>query len=461
MSDSAPSDSPPSHSRLGLAVWATIGCFIGLCASYGWASLAPTSVGANLTLAVFQIAMISIVIWQACDPFADAAQFLGEQWRIPSSVRGATLDAVASSLPELFTGFFFVLYAMNASVLAPPGEPGLHAGEGFGATIATCAGSAVYNMILIPAFCGIAIALTRHRKPIIEIHRTVITRDGLWFLVCEIVLVAFLFSKQLSWHLAAILLGLYVVYLVWLWMDARKYRIARSVAMETLQSIDKPDEQQIQSALTDHGINATPSLIDYVGRELRGDTPEDEEEGDEEVDSAGMLFGRIQIPLRPSISYSLLVGSTAITAIACYWLVEVTVSIATTLDIPVFFVAVIVAAAASSVPDTLLSIGAAKRGDDDGAVSNAFGSNIFDICICLSLPLIAGIFLNNGQPIDLLIDGKPMPGLFGLQVLLLTLTMITLGILSHRLQLTLRKSLVLVGLYLVFIGYAVLGSLGF
>ncbi|MDV6032835.1 MAG: hypothetical protein F9B45_22670 [Phycisphaera sp. RhM] len=459
MSASAPSDSPPSDTRFGLAVWVTAACFLGLCTSYGWASLAPASVAANLTLAVFQITMISIVIWQACDPFADAAQYLGEQWRIPSSVRGATLDAVASSLPELFTGFFFVLYAMNASVLAPPGEPGLHAGEGFGATIATCAGSAVYNMILIPAFCGIAIALTRHRKPIIEIHRTVITRDGLWFLVCEIVLVVFLFSKQLSWHLAAILLALYGVYLVWLWIDARKYRIARSVAIETLQSIDKPSDQQIQSALTDHGINATPSLIDYVARELRGES--DDEEGDDEVDSAGMLFGRIQIPLRPSISYSLLVGSTAITAIACYWLVEVTVSIATTLDIPVFFVAVIVAAAASSVPDTLLSIGAAKRGDDDGAVSNAFGSNIFDICICLSLPLIAGIFLNNGQPIDLLIDGKPMPGLFGLQVLLLSLTVITLAILSHRLQLTLRKSLVLVGLYLVFIGYAVLGSLGF
>ena len=117
-------------------------------------------------------------------------------------------------------------------------------------------------------------------------------------------------------------------------------------------------------------------------------------------------------------------------------------------------------AAASSVPDTLLSIAAAKRGDDDGAVSNAFGSNIFDICICLSVPLIAGIYLNNGEPIDLSVDGKPMPGLFGLQVLLVTMTAITLGMLAHRLELTLRKSCILVGMYLVFIAYAVLGSLG-
>jgi len=73
--------------------------------------------------------------------------------------------------------------------------------------------------------------------------------------------------------------------------------------------------------------------------------------------------------------------STIVAAIACYWLVEVTQATATTLNVPIFFVAVILAAAASSVPDTFLSVGAAMRGDDDGAVSNAFGSNIFDLCV--------------------------------------------------------------------------------
>lgn len=455
MSVSPPPDTEPD-SKFGPAVWISLASVIGLAGCYGWVQTAP-STAAELALAFFQISTVSIVIWQACEPFADTAQFLGERWRIPSSVRGATLDAIASSLPELFTGLFFVLVAIRTTHSPDASETTFHAGEGFGATIATCAGSAVYNMILIPAFCGLAIALTRHHKPVIEIDRKVISRDGFWFLVCEIVLVLFLFQKQLSWHLAVVLISLYVIYLAWLWIDAHQYRTARAAAIEVLRHVDAPDDDQIRSCLADAGINASLPLIDYVRRELDdGDNLRDEVE---DVECAGVLYGWIRIPLRLSIAYAVLVASTVVTALACYWLVEITVAIATTLSVPVFFVAVIVAAAASSVPDTLLSVAAAKRGDDDGAVSNAFGSNIFDICICLSVPLIAGILLNDGNPIELAIDGRPMPGLFGLQILLLTLTAITLGMLAHRLQLTLRKSWILVGLYLVFIGYAVLGSL--
>ena len=116
-----------------------------------------------------------------------------------------------------------------------------HSGDGFGATIATCAGSAVYNMILIPAFCGIAIAKTRHTKPVIEIESSVITRDGFWFLACEIVLIGFLFQKQLSWHLAAILLCMYSGYLFWLALDARRYRVARAAVVEQLGGSERED----------------------------------------------------------------------------------------------------------------------------------------------------------------------------------------------------------------------------
>ena len=449
-------DSPSETSRSNTPLLITVACVVGLIASYVWNSQLP-SIASQIVLACFEISAVSIVIWQACDPFADAAQFLGEKWRIPSSVRGATLDAIASSLPELFTGLFFVLVALSASG-AEPKQNTVDAGAGFGATIATCAGSAVYNMILIPAFCGITIALTRRTKPVIEIERNVISRDGFWFLVCELVLVAFLFQKQLSWHLAAVLLVLYVIYLFWLWFDARKYRTARSRSIQRLAKVQKPSDELIRKELLQNGIKANPSLIEYVRLEL-GNNGSGREEVDQ-VQSAGVLFGRFDISLRPGVAYAVLGISTLITAAACYWLVEVTMNIADTLSVPVFFVAVIVAAAASSVPDTLISIAAAKRGDDDGAVSNAFGSNIFDICVCLALPLITGIYLNGGKPIALTVDGQPMPGLFGLQVLLMSLTAITLGILAHRLQLTLRKSLVLVALYFVFIGYAVLGSLG-
>ena len=152
--------------------------------------------------------------------------------------------------------------------------------------------------------------------------------------------------------------------------------------------------------------------------------------------------------------------STIIAAVACYWLVEVTHSTAHTLNVPLFFVAVILAAAASSVPDTFLSVGAAMRGDDDGAVSNAFGSNIFDICVCLSIPLLVGSYLNGWQPILLTQDGEPIVGLSGLRILLCSLTIVTLLIMWHNRQLTKKKAYILIGLYGIFVAYAVAGSLG-
>ncbi|MEO1524651.1 MAG: hypothetical protein AAFX06_04405 [Planctomycetota bacterium] len=429
-----------------------IACLIGMGLSYGWAYAAP-STAASLVLATFQVAMVSIVIWQACDPFADAAQFFGERWRIPGSVRGATLDAIASSLPELFTGLFFVVLALGMGRDASD-DAIANSGDGFGATIATCAGSAVYNMILIPAFCGIAIAKTRHSKPVIEIERNVITRDGFWFLACEIVLIGFLFQKQLSWHLAAILLCMYVAYLVWLALDARRYRLARATVVEQLGGGGEIDDDQIAETLRAAGISTSPSLIENVRNELNvGD------EDDGEAPTAGVFFGWFDVALTAPKGYVILFISTLVTAVACYALVEITLNIAEALAVPVFFVAVIVAAAASSVPDTFLSIAAAKRGDDDGAVSNAFGSNIFDICVCLSIPLLVGVYFNGGEPIDLTVGGKPMIGLFGLQVLLFSLTTVTLGALWHKRQLTIGKSYFLVALYFVFIAYAVIGSL--
>lgn len=46
--------------------------------------------------------------------------------------------------------------------------------------------------------------------------------------------------------------------------------------------------------------------------------------------------------------------------------------------LPILGIAVILAAAVSSIPDTFMSLGSPLRGDDTGATSNAFGSKVFD-----------------------------------------------------------------------------------
>ena len=57
----------------------------------------------------------------------------------------------------------------------------------------------------------------------------------------------------------------------------------------------------------------------------------------------------------------------------------------------------VIIAAGTSVPDTALSVISAQRGQYDAAISNVFGSNIFDICICLSVPILLALAIN-GDP---------------------------------------------------------------
>ncbi|MBI1246658.1 hypothetical protein GC197_02295 [bacterium] len=412
----------------------------------------------TLPFLLISVVVISIVIWQACDPFADAAQWIGTTLGIPGSVRGATLDAVASSLPELFSGIFFVTIAIAA---ASPDNLEAAGAEGFGATIATCAGSAVYNMILIPAIVTMTIAAFRKSRPTIDVEDEVLARDGVWFLICEMALLVFLFQNAMYWWMALILMGMYVVYISQLYRDTMIYRqrVKHIAHYFNIHGISA-ETATVVSELGKENHRVHPLLVDKIRDEIESGEVEGEEEVEEAPEGAGMLFGFFEVPLNMATAILILVVSTAIAAGACYFLVESTRGTAHALGVPTFFVAVILAAAASSVPDTFLSIGSAMRGDDSGAVSNAFGSNIFDICICLSIPLLVNSYLTNWDAVSLTQDGKPIAGLVGLRISLFVLTGITLGIMWHNRQLTFRKSLILCGLYGLFIAYAVLGSLG-
>ena len=78
----------------------------------------------NSIAAIVCLMAQTILIWQACDPFAEAAQFIGMEFRLPGSVRGATLDAIASSMPELFTGIFFVVVLTLGGDVSPEAASG-------------------------------------------------------------------------------------------------------------------------------------------------------------------------------------------------------------------------------------------------------------------------------------------------------------------------------------------------
>ena len=82
---------------------------------------------------------------------------------------------------------------------------------------------------------------------------------------------------------------------------------------------------------------------------------------------------------------------------ASHLLVEASIKLGELADIDAVIMGFVVIAAGTSVPDTVLSVISAKKGNYDAAISNVFGSNIFDICICLSVPILLALAIS-GDP---------------------------------------------------------------
>ncbi|KAF5276555.1 hypothetical protein FQR65_LT03985 [Abscondita terminalis] len=90
-----------------------------------------------------------------------------------------------------------------------------------------------------------------------------------------------------------------------------------------------------------------------------------------------------------------------------YFMVWMITIIGTTLEIPDTVMGLTFVAAGVSVPDALSSIAVIKEGYGDMAVSNAVGSNVFDILICLGLPwFIQTAIIKPGSHVNVISKGK-------------------------------------------------------
>ena len=85
------------------------------------------------------------------------------------------------------------------------------------------------------------------------------------------------------------------------------------------------------------------------------------------------------------------------------WMITV---IGFTFGIPDTVMGLTFIAAGVSVPDALSGIAVVREGQGDMAVSNAIGSNVFDILVCLGIPWgLQTVFINPGSEIKVLHKG--------------------------------------------------------
>jgi len=341
---------------------------------------------------IFGIAIMiiaSLVIAKVSNVFELATDYLGRN--LNDGVKGLTLNAIGSSFPELLTTVFFLVFATQENL-----------GRDLAASIGGNAGSAIFNSIIIPMLV-IQVVLMLGSKSF-NISKKVVLRDGFFLVTAEVLLLVILSSNYIThWH-GWILTAFYVIYIAY-----------------SLKTMNRTEEdQQIDEIHFENNKWYTKYLFhSEKNKTLR--------------------------------AWSLLFLAIVIIGIACAGLVEGCKMIADSLSINPIFVALVLVAAASSVPDTIISMKDARKGNHNDALSNVLGSNIFDITISIGLPLAIYLLVTD-QEINFIKDG---PTIIDIRVVLLISTIITILFYLFSKNISRMHVIALLLLYIVFILYSI------
>lgn len=371
----------------------------------------------GIIIPLILIAISCLVIWRAGDGFMTASEYIGRN--LSEGVRGASINAIASSMPEVFTSLFFLFVLMDAS--------------GFSGGIGTTAGSAIFNSMVIPAVSVIAVIGIGLAKRI-EVSRKVILRDGIALIITELIFLILISGSSLDWYHGLILMLVYVVYISYMFLSMKKNDRDEMFASEEDSAAE---EEEAPS-------KSTPFILGLLTLDLERIFI-----GNKKINDANawtlLVFATLAIA---SVCYLLVV--------ACDWMGADVYTVPYLgefqgLNIPLMFVALILASAASSFPDTIISIKDAQRGQYDDAISNALGSNIFDVCFALGFPLFLFTLLHG--PIEMpeaIVDLSSE-----LRLLLLILTIVAVLIFTTGKYIGKLKAFILLGIYVLFIVYIV------
>lgn len=352
-----------------------------------------------------------VIIWRASDGFTAASDFIGRN--LSEGVRGATINAIGSSLPEVFTSIFFLFYLKDVN--------------GFSGGIGTTAGSAIFNGMIIPAFVILVVVFTGLSSTI-EVSKKVILRDGISLIIAELLFIIIISGNSLQWWHGTLLMIIYFIYLIYM-LKSMKRPLENHKSKEPDFIVHQPMKSFWYYLYT---FDFEPIII---GRKKMTDT------------SAWVLL--IISTISIAITCLILVQ-------ACEWIGNETYTIPYLgtfdgLNIPIMFVAVILASAASSVPDTIISMNDARRGNYDDAISNALGSNIFDICFALGFPLFIYTIIHG--PIHMSVEISDQSS--ELRMLLLILTALAIAVFAFKRVIGSVQAYVLLSIYGVFTLYVI------
>lgn len=277
-----------------------------------------------------------------------AIYVLKDRLRLTDDQTGA-LTSFVSSAPELSVSLISLLLAIRAEDAAQFREI---AALGPSAVI----GSALFSVLFIVG------AASWYSTKTLTWHS--ITRDMGYYIFAVLVLFFCLQDTLITWIEATVLLALYLVYVG---LVARWPQITRLLKLHRKTPEPAP--------ALDSSAPASVPPQDLPTRLL-----------------SKLFFGLTGEFKAGKITWNLLF-STVLVVVSSYYMVELSQKLALLWSVPPAIIGLTILAAGTSVPDLLASLKTAREGYGNTAVTNAVGSNVFDVLGNLGLTwLIASVF---------------------------------------------------------------------
>jgi len=353
-----------------------------------------------MIIAPFILIIISTYfIWKISNSFDKAASYLTRN--LSEGIKGPTVNAIASSLPELLISFFFLFYIGDV--------------HGFSAGFATIIGSSIFNIAMIPTICFLVIYY-KHGVRVFPTDKDIILQDGIFLLLTEIVLFSALYFGGISVTLAIGLMTLYLIYIFLIIYLRSKNKNTEPKIKDSVIKTESPKKSLLNKIIT----------LDLIA-----------------------LFYEKKEPTNFK-AILILIISVLIISLSCKQLVASSEDLSEIFNLNLFFVTFFITAIASSIPDTILSVKDANKKKYKDAFSNAYASNIFDICIGIGLPVTIYLIINGANEISTATSSESSSLILVSSVLLILFTTIITFIYYIK-DINLFRSILIIGLYLTFL----------
>ncbi|KAK9304406.1 hypothetical protein QLX08_004192 [Tetragonisca angustula] len=390
----------------------------------------------HFVIAIYMFLLLAIV----CDDyFVPAIKKICEQINVTEDVAGATIMATASSSPELFINI--------VGTFVTEGDLG----------VGTIVGSAVFNILAVPACCGL------FANQVLNLEIWPVTRDTIAYAITVLLLILTLRDGRIEWYEGMILVLSYVLYILVMCFDRKIHRFFQCATRTRKKYKNLSESSPLLS-------NDLVKSTDIIFLESNNEN--------ESYDIVNMTkwpdskWERIWWLLTWPINFVLLITIPdcrrdtlkswyPLTFIMCIiwiattsyivgWVITV---IGDTFRIPDSIMGLTFLAAGMSVPEAVSSVIVANQGHGAMGISNSIGSNVFDVLLCLGLPwfLKAAFFPKAGNHY-VIINSQGL--VYSSISLFSTLTILYLSLLIGKFKLTRTVGIVCLVMYVIFLIFA-------